>query len=102
MHVETAYTQCLVPRLPQRLVGRYAIQLVQVLQAATNQRADQTAHRAAHRTADTCGPAQLVLRRLIRTTIGFRSAARFCAARGRRRWGRRGLVFISVWHVSNS
>jgi hypothetical protein len=102
VHVETAYTQRLVPRLPQRLVRRYAIQLVQMLQAAANQRADQTAHRAADRTTDTGGPAQLVLRGLVAAAIGFRAATGFCAARGWRwRW-RWGFMFISVWHDSIS
>jgi hypothetical protein len=36
MHLETTHPQCLVPRLPQRLVRGYAVQSVQVLQAATD------------------------------------------------------------------
>jgi hypothetical protein len=61
MHLESAYRQGLAPRLPQRLVRRYAIQSVHVVQAATDQRAYQTANRTAHGAADTGGFAQLML-----------------------------------------
>jgi hypothetical protein len=48
MHLKTTNPQCVVPRLPQRLVRRYAIQSVQVMQAeaAADQRTDETAHGA--------------------------------------------------------
>jgi hypothetical protein len=126
MHLETTHPQCLVPRLPQRLVRGYAVKSVLVLQAATDQRADQTANGtangAAHGAADTgcttqlalrrlvaaaislCAAAagcsaQLVLRRLVAAAIGLCAAPRLRAARrwrGRRWW--RGFMFISVWH----
>jgi len=101
MHLETAHPQRLAPRLPQRLVRRYAIQSVQVLQAETaaDQRADQTPDRTPDGTADTGGSAQLVLRGFIAAAIGFCAATRLRAAWGRRwRWRWRGFVFISVWH----
>jgi hypothetical protein len=101
MHLETAHPQCLEPRLPQRLVRRYAIQSVQVLQAeaAADQRTDQTADCAAHGAADACGPAQLGLGRLIAPAIGLFAATLVGAAWwGRWRWRRRGFMFISVWH----
>jgi len=122
MHIETTYPQCLVPRLPQRLVRGYAVQSVQVVQATTDQSADQTANGAAHGAADTgcttqlalrrlvaaaislCAAAagcsaQLVLRRLVAAAIGLCAAPRLRAARrwrGRRWW--RGFMFVSVWH----
>jgi hypothetical protein len=103
MHLETAHPQRLAPRLPQRLVRRYAVQSVQVLQAAADQRADQTADCATDGTADTGGPAQLILRGLVGTASGFCAATGFCAAGGWWwSWRRRGFVFISVWHESIS
>jgi hypothetical protein len=62
MHGETTHAQNLVPRLPQRLVRRYAVQSVQV-QAAADQRADESAYRAAHGAANTRGLTKLALRR---------------------------------------
>jgi hypothetical protein len=55
MHSETTNPQCLVPRLPQRMVRRYAIQLVQVVQteAAAYQRTNEAAHSASDCAADT-------------------------------------------------
>jgi hypothetical protein len=76
MHGETSHAQCLVPRLPQRLVRRYAIQSVQV-QAAADQRANETANRAAHGTADRRRAAQPGLGRLRASVIGL-SFARSC------------------------
>jgi hypothetical protein len=48
MHLQSAHPQGLAPRLSQRLVRRNAIQSVQVLQAA----ADQSAYETAYCTAD--------------------------------------------------
>jgi hypothetical protein len=100
MHRETAHAQCLVPRLPQRLVRRYAIQLMQV-QAAADQRADDSAYRAAHGAADAGGSTQHFLRGLgsaVLWTHFPRPARRDSLARRRRRifW------IVSVWHVSFS
>jgi len=49
-----------MPRLPQRLVRRYAIQSVQVMQAeaAPDQRTDETPNHASDRAADTGRAAQ--------------------------------------------
>jgi hypothetical protein len=98
MHLETTHPQRLVPRLPQRLVRRYAIQSAQVLQAATDQRTNHAADGATYGAADTGGTAQLDLRRLIAAAVGVCTAAWLRAARrwGRRRWRRRGFMFISV------
>jgi hypothetical protein len=97
MHIETTHPQCLVPRLPQRLVRGYAVQSVQVLQAATDQRANQTTDDAPDGSADTGRTAHLALWWLITTAIGFCAASRLCAAgRRRRRWRRWVLAFISV------
>jgi hypothetical protein len=59
MHLETTHPQCFLPRLPQRLVGSYAIQSVQVLQAeaAADQRTYQTTNHASHGAPDTGGAA---------------------------------------------
>jgi hypothetical protein len=60
MHFETTHPQCFVPRLPQRLVSRYAVQSVQMVQAeaTADQRTNQTAHGAADSTANTGCAAQ--------------------------------------------
>jgi hypothetical protein len=60
MHLKTANPQCFVPRLPQRLVRRYAIQSVQMMQAeaAGDQRAYETTNNASHGAADTGCAAQ--------------------------------------------
>jgi hypothetical protein len=101
MHRETTHAQSLVPRRPQRLVRRYAVQLVQV-QAAADQRADETAYRTAHGAADTGSSAQQPLRRLGATIFRthFAGAARRYSRARRRRW--RILGVVSVWHVSFS
>jgi hypothetical protein len=97
MHLETTHPQCLVPRLPQRLVRGYAVQSVQVVQAATDQSANQTTNGTPHGAADTGGFAQLVLRGLVGAAIGLRAATRLRAARRWwRRRRRRGFMFISV------
>lgn len=90
-----------MPRLPQRLISSYAIQSVQVVQAATEQRANQTADGAADGTANTGRAAYCALRRLVAAAIGL-IAATFVRAVRRGRWRRRGFVFISIWHVSIS
>jgi hypothetical protein len=105
MHIETTYPQCFVPRPPQRLVRRYAIQLVQVVQAeaAAYQRADEAANQTSYGAADPRRATQQVLRRLIAAAIGLVAAAFVGAAgRGRWRWRRRSFVFISIWHDSIS
>ena len=105
MHLETAHPQSLAPRLPQRLVRRYAIQSVQVLQAETaaDQCTDYSADGATDGAADTGSSAQLVLRGLVAAAVGLWAGTRLRAARGWRwRWRRRGFVFISVWHESIS
>jgi hypothetical protein len=98
MHLETAHPQCLVPRLPQRLVRRYAIQSVQVLQAeaAADQRTNETANHASHGAADTGGAAYLVLRRKLGAVVWLDCPGP--GATRRRRWGRgrRVLGFVSV------
>jgi len=92
-----------MPRLPQRLVRRNAIQSMHVVQAATDQRAYQTANRTAHGAADTGGFAQLTLRGLVATAIGFSPSRSSAARAGWRRWRwRRAFGFVSVWHVSSS
>jgi hypothetical protein len=97
MHIEATHPQCLVPRLPQRLVRGYAVQSVQVLQAATDQSADQTTDGTPHGSADARRFTQLVLRRLISATISFCAASRLCAARRWRwRWRRWVFAFISI------
>jgi hypothetical protein len=63
MHFETTNPQFLVPRLPQRLVRRYAIQSMHVVQTATDQSAYETAYCAAHGATDCCGTPYLRLRR---------------------------------------
>jgi hypothetical protein len=81
------------------LVRRYAIQLVQVLQAETaaDQRTYEAANHASHSAADTGRPAQSVLGRLVAAAFGFCAATRLCAARWWRSWWRRrGFRFISV------
>lgn len=90
-----------MPRLPQRLIRRYAIQSVHVLQAATDQRANQTADGTADGTADTGRAAYCALRRLVAAAIGL-IAATFVRAVRRGRWRRRGFLFIFIWHVSIS
>ena len=50
-----------MPRLPQRLVRRNAIQSMHVVQAATDQRTYQTAYRTADGAPDTGGFTQLML-----------------------------------------
>jgi hypothetical protein len=103
MHLKTTHPQRLVPRLPQRLVRRYAIQSVQVLQAATDQCANYAANCATYSTADAGCAAQLVLRWLIAAAIGLCAATGLgTARRWRGRWRRRGFMFISVWHGSSS
>jgi hypothetical protein len=86
MHLETAYPQRLAPRLPQRLVRRYAIQSVQVVQAETaaDQCTNNPAHHASHGAANTRGAAQSILRGLVAAAIGFCAATRLGAARRRR------------------
>jgi hypothetical protein len=105
MHLKTTNPQCFVPRLPQRLVRRYAVQSVQVAQteAAGDQRAQEAANHTSHGAADTGCAAQQVLWRLIAAALGLFAAA-FAGAAGRRRWRWRrwGFVFISIWHDSIS
>jgi hypothetical protein len=119
MHLKTTHPQCFVPRLPQRSVRGYAVQSVQVLQAATDQSANQTTNGTSHGAADAGGFAQLVLRGLVGAAIGLRAADAGCSAqlvlrrlvgtavglcaatrlRAARRWWRRrrrGFMFISV------
>jgi hypothetical protein len=54
MHLKTTNPQRLVPRLPQRLMRRHAIQSVQVVQAeaAADQRTDETTNQPSHGAAD--------------------------------------------------
>jgi hypothetical protein len=104
MHPKSAHPQGLTPRLPQRLVRRNAIQSVQVLQAAADQSAYQTAYCTANGAADAGGFTQQILRGLVWAIIRF-SPSRSRAARTRRRWrwGRRRVFgFVAVWHVSSS
>jgi hypothetical protein len=101
MHLETTHPQCLVPRLPQRLVRGYAVQSVQVVQAATDQSADDTAHGtsdgASDGASDAGGFADLALRRFVAAAVGLCAAARVCTARRWRRWWRLWVfAFISV------
>jgi hypothetical protein len=60
MHLKTTNPQCLVPRPPQRLVSRYVIQSVQVMQAETaaDQGTYETANHASNGAADTGRAAQ--------------------------------------------
>ena len=104
MHLKTTNPQCFVPRLPQRLVRRYAVQSVQVVQAeaAGDQRAYEAANHTSHGAADTGCAAQCELRGLVAAALGL-IAATFVRAiwRGRGRWRWRCFMFISVWHDSH-
>src|SRR5580698_4360014 len=113
MHVETAYSQSLVPRLTQHPVRRHSIQLV--MHPAADQGTDHSADETAHRGGG--GDRLLALRRFI--SPRFRGyAARSCpgaapsagpsagpgagactAASPRSRWRRRFMGVVSVWHV---
>jgi hypothetical protein len=91
MHGETSHAQSLMPRLPQRLVRRYAIQLVQV-QAAADQRANDTTNRAADGAADCRGASQAGLWWQTTAIVGLKRSWLGTWAR-RRRWRRR-LIWI--------
>jgi hypothetical protein len=90
MHLKTTNPQRFVPRLPQRLVGRYAIQSMQVMQAeaAPDQRAYETTNHASHGAADTGRAANLILRRILVAIVGF-GTARSAGSSWRRAAGRR-------------
>src|SRR6202051_3052446 len=118
MHVETAYSQGLMPRLTQHRVRRHDIQLV--MHPASDQCPDHTADEAAH-----CGRGGyrlLALRRLVVTPVcgyaarscssarscsGARpgsgactcTCASSCTAAGPRSWIRRIIGVVSIWHV---
>src|SRR4029077_17097819 len=68
-HREPPNPQPLVPRLPQRLVRRYAVQSVQMLQAATDECAYQPADRTADGAANSGGFSQLILRRTLSAVV---------------------------------